>query len=372
MNQVNEILELKRMNSALKESNRILKEELERKNTLINHLPCTISWINDELDYLAINKELEDLLDVHNEVFEAQKVGFIKAEGNPFYDFIKNFFDEELDFDQVEYVTEISGEKKHNLVMAQKYKGQKEAVIIGFDITDKKQMENKILHDERLRSIAELSTGIIHEIKNPLAVIKGSAEIMAMKCEEKKYDKLDQFISKIDNMSDRILTIIDGLKNLARDTREDKRELTALSKIIEESSLIIKSRVQSNGVSFNTSNEIDSSTKINCIEGQIIQILVNLIGNSSEAVAQSAEKWVNLDITEDPQHILIRVSDSGHGIPEEVLEKMFNPFFTTKPKGIGTGMGLGICRELAEENLGSLNYELFNGHTSFELKLPKS
>jgi C4-dicarboxylate-specific signal transduction histidine kinase len=368
---VDQIEELKRMNHALKESNQILKEELERKNTLIDHLPCTISWINSDLEYLSINKELEDLLDIHNAVFESKKVGFLKSEGNPFYEFMYNFFEKDLEFDQVEYTTEISGETKYNLVMAQKYKNRKEAVVIGFDVTDKRLMQNKILHDERLRSIAELSTGIIHEIKNPLSVIKGAADILSMHLEEKKYDKAPDFLDKINNMSDRILTIIDGLKNLARDTREDKREDTELAKIIEESTLIVKSRVNTSGVDFNITNSLSKDIKIKCIEGQIIQVLVNLIGNACEAASEYNEKWATLDISEDETHILIRVLDSGHGISEENLEKIFDPFFTTKPKGIGTGMGLGICKEIAEEHLGSLDYELFNGNTSFIFKLPK-
>jgi len=371
MKVVDQIEELKRMNHALKESNKLLKEELERKNTLINHLPCTISWINSELEYLSINKELEDLLDIHNAVFESKKVGFLKTEGNPFYEFVHNFFEEDLEFDQVEYTTEMSGEVKHNLVMAQKYKNRKEAVVIGFDVTEKRMLENKILHDERLRSIAELSTGIIHEIKNPLSVIKGAADILDMHLEDKKYDKAPEFVEKINNMSDRILMIIDGLKNLARDTRDDQKEETSLAKILEESKLIVKSRVNTSGVDFNITNNLSNDVTIKCIEGQIIQVLVNLIGNACEAAAEYNEKWVNLDISEDSEFILLRSIDSGTGIAPDVLEKIFRPFYTTKPKGIGTGMGLGICKEFAEEHLGSLEYELFNGHTSFLFKIPK-
>lgn len=371
MKVVDEIEELKRMNHALKESNRVLKEELERKNTLINHLPCTISWINSDLEYLSINKELEDLLDIHNTVFESQKVGFLKAEGNPFYEFIHNFFEKDLEFDQTEYTTTISGEQKYNLVMAQKYKNSKEAVVIGFDITEKKMLANQILHDERLRSIAELSTGIIHEIKNPLSVIKGSADILQMQFADENFNRAPEFLEKINKMSDRILTIIDGLKNLARDNRNDIKEPTLLSKILEESTLIVKNRVNTYGVDFNILNSLDDDIEIKCIEGQMIQILVNLIGNACEGVSELEHKWVNLTIQEDEKNYIIRVTDSGNGIDENTLEKIFTPFFTTKPKGIGTGMGLGICKELAQEHGGSLNYELHNNHTSFVFHLPK-
>lgn len=365
-----QLKELREENETLKEQNKAYVEELTRMNSLISNLPCTVSWISKDLDYLSINKELQELLNVDFKEFEKKKVGFIKSVGNPFYEFVTNFFEQDLNFDEVEYSTDISGDTRHFLVMAQKVKENEQAVVIGFDITEKVNMREKIQNDERLRTIAELSTGIVHEIKNPLSVIKGSADIILAK-EDLDLDIIFDLASRIDKMSERILKIIDGLKNIARDNSGDEKELTILKDIIEESVLICKSKVYKHGVDFNILNETAENLKVHCIEGQIIQILVNLIGNACEAVSDLESKWVNLEIKETDTNITLSVIDSGSGIPAEILKRMFEPFYTTKTKEIGTGMGLGICRDLAKEHGGELVYNEVNGHTSFSLTLPK-
>ena len=373
MNREEELIEL---NRALQESNKKLKEELERKNTLINNLPCTVSWINSDLEYLAINDELENMFEINKGVFQRKKVGFLNSDNNPFLDFMSSFFQEGDSFRESEFSVNVNGEVKHQLVMAQKYKGGKEAVVIGFDTTEKVKLHEEITHGERLRTIGELSAGVVHEIKNPLTVIAGNADISLELLEDNELDqeslaRLKLNIEKILKMNDRINTIINSLKNVARDSVHDEKEATPVTNILEETLAICKAKINKYGTIFEKEVSTDKNQTINCIEGQIIQVLVNLIGNATEVGMDKAEHWVNLIVSDEGDSIGFRVVDSGAGISEQVLDKMFDPFFTTKPKGVGTGMGLGICRKIALEHFGSLDYELFSGNTSFILKIPK-
>ncbi len=364
------IEELKMIIEQLQERNEALEEELNQKNYLINHLPCTISWINSDLRYLAINNTLEDLIGIQRKSIANQKVGFTQTQGSQFTSFINDFFNSQEEYSQLEISETINGIHKVFLIVAQKYKNSKEAIIIGFDITQTKLLESKVWHNDKLKTIAALSTGIIHEIKNPLSIIKGTTDLL-IHHDEFSEEKKHSFIKKIDLMTDRIFHIIDGLKNLARDDYNDNLVPTKITKILTELEVLLKSRIISSKIDFKIHNfEKIRDTSINCIEGQIIQILVNLINNSIEAIEELEEKWISIDVEKDKNLIQVKVTDSGKGIKPEEVEKIFLPFYTTKPKETGTGIGLGLCRDLAIKNKASLAYEDNNGHTSFVLVMP--
>ncbi len=365
------IEQLKLRVKELEQTNRSLQDEIERKNSLINNLPCTVSWINDQLEYISINTELETLFNFKASDFHKQKVGFLKKEGNPFYIFINNFFSSDLTYDEIEYATDISGETKYHLIIAQKYKDNSEAVVIGFDITEKKELQNKVKQDERLRVIGELATGIIHEINNPLTVIKGYSEHLGETIGEND-EELFEITSKIIKMSDRISVIVDSLKNLGRDHINDKKEDSCLRDIIDEVSILAKQKIMDYRVGFVIKNNIKNKTTIRCIEGQIIQVLINLIGNACESLYQSDERIVELIIDEDQNNTYFKVSDNGPGIPTEIKDRIFKPFFTTKPKGVGTGMGLGICKDIALKHDGDLTLETSEKGTTFTLSISKN
>ncbi|EQC46324.1 ATP-binding protein [Bacteriovorax sp. Seq25_V] len=364
------IEELKELIKELEEKNSALQEELKQKDYLINHLPCTISWINSDLRYIAINNALEDLIGIQKKSIENQRVGFIQEDESQFTTFIKEFFLHHGDYSQIEINETINGKHKVFLIVAQKYKNSQEAIIIGFDITQTKLLESKLWHNDKLKTIAALSTGIIHEIKNPLSIIKGTTDLL-IHHDEFPEEKKKSFIQKIDNMTDRIFNIIDGLKNLARDDYNDNLQKTKISKILEELDVLLRSKIISAKIDFRVKNlESIRNTVINCIEGQIIQILINLINNSIEAISDSEDRWIRVEVQKEDKLIHVKVTDSGPGIKDEDLEKIFLPFFTTKPKETGTGIGLGLCKDLAIKNKADLYYEPVNGHTSFTLVIP--
>lgn len=369
------IEELTKLNKALQESNKQLMEELERKDALINNLPCTVSWINKDLEYLSINKELEELFDIGKGTFKRKKVGFLNKENNPFQNFMESLFAGSAMYGEVEFSLNVNGMVRHQLVMAQKYKGEEEAVVIGFDTTEKVKLKEKIDDGEKLRLIGELATGIVHEVKNPLSVILGNAEIAMDRLESQGAEAVEyskKSFDRILKMTDRIDAIINGLKNLARDHSNDEKEPSSFFKILDESLLICKNKLTKYAARLEIDNSLDpeEDLMLPCIEGQIIQVIVNVVGNAAEANMDKDDNWVKLLIGREGNDLVLRVIDPGKGISEEVLEKIFEPFFTTKPKGIGTGMGLGICQRIVEEHDGELKYELFEGNTSFLIKLP--
>lgn len=101
------------------------------------------------------------------------------------------------------------------------------------------------------------------------------------------------------------------------------------------------------------------------------QVLLNLINNAHDALENADEKWIEIKLEETENEIRLSVSDSGPGIPHELKEKIFNPFFTTKPVGKGTGMGLSISHGIVRSHHGSLEFNDKEKRTSFVNSLPK-
>jgi signal transduction histidine kinase len=112
--------------------------------------------------------------------------------------------------------------------------------------------------------------------------------------------------------------------------------------------------------------------RIDCRPNQIAQILLNLISNSIDALENLSDKFIKIIVSENTDHISIHFRDSGKGIDPVIAAKIMNPFFTTKPPGKGTGMGLGISKGLAKKHGGDLVYLLPEKHTTFLLTLPKN
>ena len=109
---------------------------------------------------------------------------------------------------------------------------------------------------------------------------------------------------------------------------------------------------------------------ISCDPLAIEQVLINLLNNAIDAVESLPEKWVELQCFNQKNEVILRIIDSGSGIPKEVADKLFDPFFTTKPAGIGPGLGLSISIGIIKDHGGTLTLVSEHPHTCFELRLP--
>ena len=118
-------------------------------------------------------------------------------------------------------------------------------------------------------------------------------------------------------------------------------------------------------------NRPDQDIKIQCKATQISQIVINLLSNAADAVADQKNPWVKLTVEDRDDKVHISVSDSGKGVPQKLLSQIFDPFFTTKPVGKGTGLGLSISRSIAEDHQGQFYYDDSEGLSTFVLVIPK-
>ncbi len=229
----------------------------------------------------------------------------------------------------------------------------------------------RLTESARLSQIGEMAGGIVHEINNPIAVIKGFADFIKSGIENKTMpeEKVIAKLEKISTTVDRVTKIIQGMKGLARDSSEDPLELMPLKDILESTVTFTREKFTIEQVSFDFTYP-DDSVKINCRPTQISQVLINLLNNAIDAVGDLEEKWVKIEIIAENDQVIIQVTDSGQGIPDEVKKKIFQPFFSTKPVGKGTGLGLSISATILKHHNGKLEIDKNCPNTRFKLIFP--
>jgi two-component system, sporulation sensor kinase E len=232
------------------------------------------------------------------------------------------------------------------------------------DITHRTEMEKRLQQSEKLAAIGELSAYIAHEIRNPLFTIGGFANSLLKK------DGLDKSSQeKIRIILDEAQKLDHILKNIisfSRPTKSEESEFNVNRIIMDILQLF---RLSCEEQQIKTETEIDHGLALAKGDPELIkQCLINLIKNSIEAMPRGG--YLTLTTGMEDEFIVIKVGDTGKGIPREIREKVFNPFFTTK-KGEGAGLGLAMTKKIIEDMGGRL--ELFsqeNKGTTIALYLP--
>ena len=220
------------------------------------------------------------------------------------------------------------------------------------------------LHQDKLVELGRLSAGIAHEIKNPLAIIGYALELLCRDAELSPFQQ--EMAEKIEAEIARLRTLTDGLLSFSSD-REGCRRLVALNDLIDEILGVLRFELQRQAIQLET--EFSDLPIISADPNQLKQVLINLIMNAAQAMG--GEGTIVLRTARRDDTVEFVVSDSGPGIPEELLEQIFDPFFTTRAEGEGTGLGLHICRTIIREHGGEIEVESRPGHgATFHVRLP--
>ncbi|MAZ47591.1 MAG: hypothetical protein CME65_03460 [Halobacteriovoraceae bacterium] len=237
--------------------------------------------------------------------------------------------------------------------------------IIGFmairlDVTDdieaQKELEEERKRNEfsaQLAAVGEMSAGIAHEINNPLTVVIGKLSIMKRSTHDE--EKMNRFIGDIERSALRIAKIVKGLHYLSQKSRSDEHSVVELGEMLNYTFEFCREALKSKDIDISLQKDSERLF-IRCDEVKISQVFLNLINNARDAITDSnaEEKWIKLVINKEGRYVRIDVMDSGPGIPEEIRDKILEPFFTTKDIGKGTGLGLSIVARFLIEHDGTL------------------
>ena len=250
-----------------------------------------------------------------------------------------------------------------------------------------RERAEQLIHAERLSALGILTAGIAHEINNPTSFISGNAQTLQMfwpvleklikTCTEDNPDfnrlmficeEVPKSLEEIISGTQRIRTIVNGLKSFARQDAPEKIQCD-IHEIIEDALILCH-----NLLKYNVRIQKEFSENIPKLISdpqKLEQVFVNLFSNAADAMANTKEGLLIIRTENHKTHISIHILDNGTGLSEEAQKKIFTPFFTTKPVGKGTGLGMSISHGIIESHGGSITaHNREEGGAVFTISLP--
>ncbi|MBT8180333.1 MAG: GHKL domain-containing protein [Eudoraea sp.] len=261
-------------------------------------------------------------------------------------------------------------------------------------LSELKTTQSQLVQSEKMASLGELTAGIAHEIQNPLNFVNNFSEVSVELIEEMHEelekgdleearalaDDVKQNLDKITHHGKRADVIVKGMLQHSRSSSGVK-EPTDINELADEYLRLAYHGLRAKDKSFNATMETDFDEgigKINIVPQDIGRVILNLITNAFYAVSERKkqqpnefEPTVSVSTKKKGEQVLISVKDNGNGIPKKVLDKIFQPFFTTKPTGQGTGLGLSLSYDIVNAHGGELNVRTKQKEgTEFTVMLP--
>jgi signal transduction histidine kinase len=185
-------------------------------------------------------------------------------------------------------------------------------------------------------------------------------------------EEANELLSKIEMSSQKISKIVKGIKVYIRqDGQDEPFVMENLGSMLDDALVICENKLKEHMVAVTLDPAVNNIV-VSCHFTQIFQVFVNLISNSVDAISHLQEKNIEITVKESADKVIVKFQDSGNGIPEEYQEKIFNAFFTTKERGLGSGLGLSLCRKILEAHGGSLSIDNSAPHTTFLIEFKKS
>lgn len=228
------------------------------------------------------------------------------------------------------------------------------------------KFQAQFVEQNKFYSLGLISAGIGHEINNPLAIIMGKTDLLMKKINTNTMtsDQMTNELDKIKKTSERIAEIVAHLKVFSRDSKNDDYSNVSCEKILVMTLDLCRERMLLNDVQLKLN--IENDIVLNGNESQLMQVILNLITNSFDAIELAPVKWIEITIKSNR----IYIKDSGHGILEKHFSQLMNPFFTTKPPGKGVGLGLSISKSIVESHNGKLIFDPSSMNTCFIIEFP--
>jgi len=385
----------------------ITKAELQRKNadeankrisSIMNSVPTSIILVNETGVIKETNKAVNRLFEADDKDILNKKIG----EFLPILAMVNGNFDKNSATKTMQEGILSSDIKKPYIEYSGclvSIFGENHYLIAISDINDRKhdqlalsQLNQQLLHAEKMASIGQLAAGIAHEINNPIGYIQSNIEIlteyyeviMAFKklvIENKPFTEIETYYQEQDldyifndieavikscqDGTGRVSQIIKDLGNYAHQDNE-KMEPVNIDELINKSLVLVANELK---YKVELITHLEASSVIFGYPQKLQQVFINLLVNASHAIQSSGKVWITSKLVDSEVNISIK--DNGHGISSENMKKLFDPFFTTKPVGKGTGLGLHIVSSILEEHNGHITVSSTLGKgTEFTLHLP--
>lgn len=224
-----------------------------------------------------------------------------------------------------------------------------------------------LLRAEKVASTAELAAGVAHEINNPLGIIQNYLELLKLR--EGMSGEERESLDRIQSEMNRIVDIISSLLSFSR-TRQSPARQIDLKALLDELLILLSHKIAAKSIEV-SKYYADGEVMVEGFDNKLKQLFLNLISNAIEAVLDHGRIAVRVERDERSRYALVSIADNGYGIPPEIRDDIFTPFFSTKMTKTNTGLGLSICQHIVELHGGLISFESDPGEeTRFEVRLP--
>lgn len=247
-------------------------------------------------------------------------------------------------------------------------RGAETAVLYYRDVTEERRLQREVIQQEKMAAIGMLAGGVAHEINNPLGGIIAFTQLI--KRDMGNNENLKDDLSAIEEAAGRCKKIVSDLLDFSRMSKDSERCPVDVNVILEKVFPFIRREMQS----LNIELVFDGAGRLPCVAGisdRLQQVFINLMTNACHAMEKGGRLTVKTEVECGGSVVVIRVADTGSGIPEGIRNQIFDPFFTTKGPGCGTGLGLSISYRIIKEHGGTISFDdAEGGGTEFVVRLP--
>ncbi|MCF8107144.1 MAG: PAS domain S-box protein [Desulfohalobiaceae bacterium] len=320
---------------------------------------------------LHLNPSGYDLLGLEEKELKQQNFQDFLVREQPWSDLVAQLDKNGFVSSQEYTLRTAEGGHKRVLISASPAMGEAEGedgiLLLVKDIERRRLMEEQMAQADKLASIGELSSGVAHEINNPLGVILGYAQLLLRN--ESQESPLYHDLKVIEKQTKNCKTVVEDLLSFARTSKAYKEEVD-IHKTIREVLDFLQPHFKSDEIEISTHFD-DGLPRVLLDEKKIKQVLMNLVMNARHAMDDSGRIRVSTRLDRTRKMAVIEIADTGHGIEKQHLPRIFDPFFTTKPTGKGTGLGLSVSYGIIQNHEGRILVDSEPGQGSrFTIELP--
>ncbi|MCK1992277.1 PAS domain S-box protein [Peribacillus muralis] len=347
------------------EKQKLLEEKERYLYDVLEGIPYGIITINQESIITYVNQQFEKMVHYGRLDMIGNHLGdlAIKSENGEWV-LLQTFQSGTQGEEKESDIIDANGNKRRIKITTSRFYNE-DLQTIGIiaviqDISEMKLLEARLKQSDKLALIGQITAGLAHEIKNPLAILYGSAEMLLEEAEESECSEdIKELSADIYVVINRMKDIVDNFLNFAK-VNKKQREYLSLQSILEE--IIHLLRVKLNETKVHIIRQYENDPSIKGAYDQFIQVFLNLILNAIEAMPDGGS--IIITIREENANVFVIIEDTGTGISEQDLQWLFNPFFSTKESG--SGLGLTIARDILAEHDGKLELvsELGKGTTT--------
>jgi len=363
---------------------KILEEELEKSEkkyyAIFDNMPNPVFVLDmDTLEILDCNASVEGVYGYKKDEMIARS--FLELFRPEEQDHYKTLIKTTSVINQVRHLNKNGGPLFVNIrISPSEYPGEKVYLVTTSDITQRLETEQQLIQASKMATLGEMATGVAHELNQPLSVIKTASRFFMKKIRKKEKiedDILFTMTEEIDAYVDRATKIINHMRQFGRKS-DITLEKVQVNAVLKKALEILGKQLKIRGIEVVWDLEQDLPP-VMVDPDRLEQVFINLLINARDAIDerwqsqphQKGDKKIILKTKSDPQEITVEISDTGAGIPDSILERIFEPFFTSKKVGQGTGLGLSISYGIIKDCKGSIQAVSRKGQgAGFIIKFP--